>query len=271
MKDHQGSHKMFLRFVVKAERSVAVDSPDHISPWGTRRDNSRSRRFNQKLYSLFNSDINPNPFWILDMGCSGGGFVKDCLDDGCLAMGLEGSDYSKRLGRAEWRTIPEYLFTADITYPFQIQGEFDDGVFPIQFDIITSWEVIEHIAEPSLKPLAENVLKHLKPGGLWIMSITPVEHTVCGVKLHQTVKPRDWWIAKFRELGFEHREAYVRYFNTHFVRGPKYGDPESFHLILAADPAKTPPIPKESWRTRMYDLWLGSRLQRRLKCAVVGN
>ena len=185
-------------------------------------------------------------------------------------MGLEGNDYSKKLARAEWRVIPDNLFTADITYPFQIQGEFEDGVFPIQFDIITSWEVIEHIAEPSLKPLAENVRKHLKPGGLWIMSIATIEDTVCGVKLHQTVKPRDWWIAKFRELGFEHREEYVHYFNTQFVRGPKYGAPDSFHLILAVDSAKTPPIPKESWHTRMYDLWLGSRLQRRLKRAIVG-
>jgi SAM-dependent methyltransferase len=268
MQDSQGSHKMFRRFVVKAERSVAVDSPDHIFLWGTRRDNSRNRRFNQKLYSLFNFDY--DPLWILDMGCSGGGFVKDCLDDGCLAMGLEGSDYSKRMGRAEWRLIPDNLFTADITYPFQIQGEFEDGARPIQFDIITSWEVIEHIAEPSLKPLAENVRKHLKPGGLWIMSIATIEDTVCGVKLHQTVKPRDWWVAKFRELGFEHREEYVRFFNTQFVRGPKYGAPGSFHLILATDSAKMPPIPKESWRGRMYDLWLGSRLQRRLKRAVVG-
>jgi len=52
---------------------------------------------------------------ILDMGCSGGGFVRNCLDDGCLAIGLEGSDYSKRHRRAEWRVIPEYLFTCDVT------------------------------------------------------------------------------------------------------------------------------------------------------------
>src|ERR1039457_3002265 len=205
------SYTTFRRFVVKAERNVAVDSPDHICPWGTRRDNSRNRRFNEKLYAIFGLDH--DPLWILDMGCSGGGFVKDCLDDGCIAIGLEGSDYSKRLGRAEWKVIPDNLFTVDITYPFQIDGEFEGGRAPVQFDIITSWEVIEHIAEPSLKPLAENVRKHLKPGGLWIMSIATWADAPRGLQLHQTVKPRDWWIAKFRELGLENIEEYVHYFN----------------------------------------------------------
>jgi predicted TPR repeat methyltransferase len=78
------------------------------------------------------------PLRILDLGCSGGGFVKDCLDDGCLAVGLEGSNYSKNLRRAEWRTIPENLFTADLTTPFQVFSEFPEGEVPLTFDVITA-------------------------------------------------------------------------------------------------------------------------------------
>src|ERR1051325_2350118 len=154
---------------VRAEREVAYESPDHLIPWGTRRDNSRHRRFNQKLYQLFGEER--PPIWVLDLGCSGGGFVKDCLDDGCMAVGIEGSDFSKRTKRAEWRTIPEHLFTADITKPFEVFGEFPGGEKQLKFDVITNWEVMEHIHERDIPGVVENVKKHLKPGGLWIMSV----------------------------------------------------------------------------------------------------
>lgn len=85
------------RVIVRATREVACESPGQLIPFGMWRDNSRPRRFNKKLYELFGMD---SPLWVLDLGCSGGGFVKDCLDDGCLAVGIEGSDYFKKLCRA---------------------------------------------------------------------------------------------------------------------------------------------------------------------------
>ena len=54
---------------VAAEREVAFTSPDHVVPWGTRRDNSRNWRFNQKLNKLFGNVT--GPLWLLDLGCSG--------------------------------------------------------------------------------------------------------------------------------------------------------------------------------------------------------
>lgn len=254
---------------VKTDRPIAYESPDHLVPWGTRRDNSRNRRFNQKLYRLFGEQR--GPLWIADLGCSGGGFVKDCLDDGCVAVGIEGSDFSKRFRRAEWRTIPEYLFTADITTPFEIVGEFADGQKPLLFDAVTSWEVMEHIHERDLPGVAANVKKHLRPGGLWIMSVSSRDDYVNGVNLHQTVKPAQWWIEMFREHGLHHNEDYVRYFNTQYIRGPKYSAPGSFHLILTNDVANAPKVPQESWPIRLSDMWLGSFPQRILRYAVTGT
>ncbi|HYG23855.1 MAG TPA: methyltransferase domain-containing protein [Verrucomicrobiae bacterium] len=254
---------------VNATRPIAYESPDHLVPWGTRRDNSRNRRFNQKLYKLFGEQR--GPLWIADLGCSGGGFVKDCLDDGCVAVGLEGSDFSKRLRRAEWRTIPEYLFTADITAPFEILGEFEGGKRLIQFDVVTSWEVMEHIHERDLPAVAANVKKHLRPGGLWIMSIASQDDFVNGVNLHQSVKPAQWWIDFFRSVGLQHDEAYVRYFNTQYIRGPKYFAPGSFHLVVTNDRAKAPSVPHESTLVRLSDVWIGSFPQRVLRYAVTGS
>lgn len=253
---------------VEAKREVAFTSPDHQVPWGTRRDNSRNPRFNQKLNKLYQG--NQGPLWLLDLGCSGGGFVKECLDDGWIAVGLEGSDFSKKRRRAEWRTIPEYLFTADITAPFQVFAESEAGSALARFDVVTSWEVIEHIAEPDLKQVSENVQRHLNAGGIWVMSVSPNIEIIDGVHLHQTVQQAEWWLAKFRELGWTHLPGHLKFFNSQFVRGPKYGAPSSFHLVLTRDAKAVPPAPHESLAVRLYDTWLGSTFQRWLKLLVVG-
>src|SRR4029078_6331458 len=109
--------------------------------------------------------------------------VKTCLDEGCIAVGLEGSDFSKKLRRAEWRTIPEYLFTCDITGAFDIFVEMENETERLIFDVVTSWEVMEHIAEPDIEKVANNVKKHLSPAGLWIMSVSPNEEVIHGVRL----------------------------------------------------------------------------------------
>lgn len=257
------------RIIVEAKKDVAYDSPDHLMPWGTRRDNSRNFRFNEKIYRLFPEQNNfPK---VLDMGCSGGGFVKDCLSDGCLAVGLEGCDFSKKTRRAEWATIPDNLFTCDITDEFDVLLESDSGIERIQFDVVTAWEVIEHIAEDKLSMVAENVKKHLHPGGVWIMSVSPDEDVVNGFRLHQTVHAKPWWVEKFQSMGLFHNEEYVKYFNTQFVRGPKSGCPNSFHLILSPNAHLAPTIPNQRLTEVLYDIWLGSKNQRRVKRWLFGS
>jgi 2-polyprenyl-3-methyl-5-hydroxy-6-metoxy-1,4-benzoquinol methylase len=137
------------RIILHAERLVATASPDHIVPGGTKHDNSRNPRCNAKLYDLLGGR---QDLRILDLGCAGGGFVRECIDDGHLAVELEGSDLSKRQRRAEWRAIPEYLFTCDITAPFAMAGVFEDATKPLRFDAVTSWKLLEHIAEADRRP-----------------------------------------------------------------------------------------------------------------------
>ena len=259
MKSVQTSNVAGVKIVVKTEREVAYESPDHLTPWGTKQDSSRNHRFNDKLYKLYPRQ---QQLKVLDMGCSGGGFVKDCIDDGCFAIGLEGSDYSKRHRRAEWRAIPECLFTCDVTGEFEVLTGTSEMLQPLRFDVVTCWEMIEHIAEPDISKVAANVKKHLVPGGIWIMSVSPNEEIIHGVRLHQTVNPKSWWIGKFAELGFEHSEPHVHYFNTQFVRGPKYSGPGSFHLILTLDKSGLPAIPHESLLRRLHDIWIGSLPQK---------
>lgn len=258
------------QIILEAERLVAVDSPDHIVPWGTKQDNSVNPNFNRKLYRLFAGE-RPT-LRVLDLGCSGGGFVRNCVDDGCFAVGIEGSDYSKTTRRAEWRTIPERLFTGDISRAFQLYKTENGTRRALQFDVITLWEVIEHIAEADLPALAENVSKHLATGGLWIMSVSPNEEIIRGVRLHQTVQPKPWWIHRLRDLGFAAQSEHLRYFNTQFVRGPKFGGPGSFNLVLAKiGDESVPSPPSVSFAEMLFDRWVGSRPHRLIKTLTLGQ
>jgi SAM-dependent methyltransferase len=252
-----------MNITLFSKNTIAADSPDHVMPWGTKRDNSRNHRFNTKLYRLF--EDKREPLHVLDLGCSGGGFVRDCVNDGCLAVGLEGSDYSFKLKRAEWATIPQLLFTCDVTKPFQLTM---DGA-SLSFDVVTAWEVLEHIRNEDLPMLCDNVKRHLRTNGFWITSVAPTDDVVNGMNLHQTVKPMSWWISRMQELGLQHNPAYVRYFNTQFVRGPKFGAPDSFHLILSTQPLPAPP--PLTTNMRMLDAWNGSGPQRLLKRLVLGD
>lgn len=207
-------------FTIITKNPVALDSRDHIAPHGTMRDNSVNLAFNNKMYSLL-KDI--HPLRVMDMGCSGGGFVKTCIDDGHIAVGLEGSDYSLNRKRAEWATIPENLFTCDVTHPFEV---LEDGK-PTVFDVITAWELMEHIPTDRLPALCDNVKKHLSKNGIWIMSVSPNKEYY-----HVTVKNKEWWTDLFIKSGFVNRDDYVKYFHDDWVRGPSQNAGGSFHFIL---------------------------------------
>lgn len=226
------------RFVLTTAKPLAVDSPDYLCPHGTAHDNSRNPLFNKKLYALFGR----TPLAILDFGCSGGGFVKDCLDNGHIAIGLEGSDYSRKAGRAEWSTISDHLFTCDIAAPFSLKASaLESGEEPeMKFDVITAWEFIEHIRIEDLHEVCENARRHLRSGGLWVMSVSPNEDVVKGARLHQTVQGAGWWLDYFHAKGFTNHPNLVGYFDRDWVRGPLQGAPNSFHLVLTYGHGQAP-------------------------------
>lgn len=235
-----------MKYRVITDHPVAYDSDDHKVPGGTMHDNSTNPEFNRRLYELFQG----RKLRVLDMGCAGGGFVKSLVDDGHEAIGLEGSDYStlwdgpggteqeralrKPGKRAEWATIPDRLFTCDITYPFTVERlAWTDGMFsgiggvPAEFDVVTAWEVMEHLPADRLPTLCDNVKRHLAPGGVWIMSVS-LQHG----DYHQTVQTKEWWLDLFAQNGLVNSDSLVRHFGLHWVRGPLQKAPMSFHLIL---------------------------------------
>lgn len=178
------------------DHPVAYKSNDHLYPRGTRNDNTRSPRFVGAVERFFQRKIR-----VLELGCAGGGLVLDFLLAGHDAIGVEGSDYSLIWKRAEWANIPNHLFTADITKPFELSER--DG--PLKFDLITAWELLEHIDDKDLDGLFENIRRNLSDDGIFVGSVATFDDfdQTTGAIWHVTVKPRDWWCERIERAGFE--------------------------------------------------------------------
>ena len=226
-------------FDVLTDYKVAIDSWDHIQPRGAANDNTRCPWFVSSIESVFvDRTIN-----YLDLGCAGGGLVFDFLLQGHRAIGIEGSDYLKRTKGGHWLIIPDNLFTADITKPFEIRKR---GASTATFEVITAMEVMEHIPEDAIPKLMSNIHKHLADDGVFCCSIAtfPDFDPETGAVWHVTLKEKSWWINQFEEGGF--RVDTTGMINPrHFPRGTGnllagYGadndfikDPNlGFHLVL---------------------------------------
>ena len=213
-----------FNYSIKTNKEIAYDSLDHIIPWGTKNDNSKNIKFVYKIMKwLEYKDIR-----VLDIGCSGGGSVKQFSEFGAIAVGVEGSDYSKVHKRAEWGTIPNQLFTADATHDFTL---FIDKK-PMLFNLITAWEFIEHIETDDLPQVFKNIDKHLDKNGVCIMSVATVDDIIEGHNLHRTIQPYEWWLKKVEEFGFKHNPSMVDYFNPDCWIRWEENARGSFHLVL---------------------------------------
>lgn len=254
-----------MKIKLKTKYPLAYKSADHIMPIGTRYDQSKNWRFNANLYRFF-----PDNYLVklMDLGCSGGTLVKEVIDDGHFAIGLEGSDWSKKFKRAAWAYIPDSLFTCDITKKFEV---FDYK--RVLFDVITAWEVMEHIKESDLPKLLVNVKNHIQPSGLFIVSVTSMPHIVNGINLHQTIQSKKWWINMFKKNGFTALQGHHDYFNGQFVRGgkvEKLGEDKQFVLVLSPNYSRAPKIPKKSFLEKLYDkYWHLSKIHKLLKILTI--
>lgn len=183
-------------FTRETNHPIAFESPDHIAPKGTAVNNSTNKKFVLHLDEKLCREFPQQTLRVMDLGCAGGQMVIDFMKLGWQGVGMEGSDFSLKHRRANWAEYAnKNLFTCDITKPFQVKLE---GV-PARFHLITSWEVMEHIATPDLSAVFDNITKHLEPGGYFIASTTETSDIHEGLELHQTRWTNaEWraWLAK---------------------------------------------------------------------------
>lgn len=181
---HRASVQLVTRY------PIAYTSPDHLVPWGTKLDNSSHKKFILLMEDIIGmgTDTHKNSF--LDLGCAGGQLVKDFSDIGWTAVGLEGSDYSLKHKRVHWEKLAgKNLFTCDIARPFQIYA---NGT-KLKFQLITAWEVLEHIEMRDLPMVFLNIISHLEYGGYFVASTTSISDIHNGIDLHQTKMTNQQW------------------------------------------------------------------------------
>ncbi|WP_199089684.1 rhamnan synthesis F family protein [Bosea sp. ASV33] len=185
-------------FSCSTDHPVAYDSPDHLHPVGTLVDHTRHPRFIRACEDYF---TDKQTLSFLDLGCSAGGIVWDAILRGHIGIGLEGSDISRLQQRAEWRLLRESLFTCDITKPFSLKRGSEE---PHKFDVISAWEVLEHLTPEGVDGMFQNLRDHTYPGSIFACSISQVDggFTDDGTPLHQTLEPLPWWRDSAAKHGF---------------------------------------------------------------------
>ena len=225
------------RYAIETRHPVAVHSDDHRHPLGVARDHTRSPRFVRACERALSRE--GRKLRALDIGCAGGGVVLDFCLRGHEGVGIEGSDHALRTQRGAWRVLHDRLFTSDATKPYRVMR---NGK-PVKFDVISAWEVLEHIGEEQLEGFFGNIRNHLAPGGVFCASVATFECSdpSTGAVYHVTVKPREWWLERVGSLGF--REAAGLFDTGDFARGSGNGLPSfdwdadarpelGFHLVL---------------------------------------
>ena len=118
---------------------------------------ARIRGFRKTLESVVQRlGISPQGRRVLDVGCAGGAFLVAAREMGFTVIGIEPARWMAAYGREHYQL--------DIR-----EGILEPGSFEAHsFDVITLWDVIEHLPQP-LETL-QIVRSLLKPGGVLLVN-----------------------------------------------------------------------------------------------------
>jgi len=123
---------------------------------------ARIKAFNKTLKPVVRRlHLDPRGKQLLDVGCAGGAFLVAERECGFEVMGVEPSRWMAAFGRAK--------YDLDIR-----DGILKHGLFPERsFDVITLWDVIEHLPEPHETLTLIQTL--LKPGGILLVNYPDID------------------------------------------------------------------------------------------------
>ena len=141
----------------------------------------------------------------LDVGCGSGALIYDFLSKGLFAIGLDGSDGGKKFDVGFWNDIT-HLHTCDVTKVFSFVN---DEEVEILFDVISMWEVFEHIQEKDCAAILSHIKQNLSGTGIFVGSSSTLDYvnSEAGVPYHVTIKDKEWWKSLYVENRLEFVES----------------------------------------------------------------
>lgn len=131
------------------------------------------------------------PKTTLDVGAAIGDFTAAWLAQFPVdAYALEGSESC-----VPKLVIPrERMLIADLRFPVSLPLD-----WPQKYDLVTCWEVAEHIDEFAVPEFCRNLSNFAEEDGIVAMSIC----TLAG-RFHCTVRPLEWWDEQLEKVGLYH-------------------------------------------------------------------
>ena len=161
----------------------------------------------------------------LDIGCGLGYLIEEALEEDVDAYGIEISDYALRNA-----VVKERVKFGSITdIPFGNE----------YFDVVSAFDVIEHIhPKDTFKALSE-IHRVLKPGGIFVMTTpNPCSNNINWVYdlTHVNVRPPKYWKLILEEYGFKVRLYYVPSFIKYYLSMKPIFLCKILHKILSLIP-----------------------------------
>ena len=137
----------------------------------------------------------------LDYGC-GAGFVVELLGSHHFKKASVGADVSEAMcAAANLRLGGDYVKQIETG-----RAPFEDG----SFDLVTCFDVLEHVDAEDVPKLRDDIFRLLRPGGVFFCNISlrlAGSVDINGDNLHRTVKPADWWNDHFAFDEYEVKKA----------------------------------------------------------------
>ena len=123
---------------------------------------SKSLQWNQKRYQeqaeLISRMCSHDPLRLLDIGCGGGLFLSLMSQRGAEVQGIELNDCRILFARKHYGLDPKKI---------PVEDSYWKSRFHSYFDVVTLWDVIEHVNYPLQTLQAASLL--LKPGGRLVL------------------------------------------------------------------------------------------------------
>jgi SAM-dependent methyltransferase len=123
----------------------------------------------------------------LDVGCAKGFLVKALYDRGIDAYGIDASEYAVTKAPENVKDRIKLGLASNLTY----KGN--------EFDLVTIFDVLEHIPEELANKTCAELLRVSRN---WVLVYAVTKHEPDDIDpTHINIKPREWWEARFTELG----------------------------------------------------------------------